>query len=231
MLWRERNKKELLHFSPFFSLSLFSQADPKQTSRRMLVRVALTFCESLLPPPGAEPVEVAVDLSEGDSVAFAKEKIAGALAASSSPPSSSSSASPPARVAGEMLLLHFGPNDAVIGRAFAGDPSVDEGAELLGAHSALGWLRQFPRWRLGARPLPAAPPPPGEAAHRAAAQAEGRDPEGAVAEAREKVRAGSRVSFLFFFPPPRQLSPLPPPDAQNLPFLLLPSPPSLSLSL
>ena len=42
----------------------------------MLVRVALTFCESLLPPPGAEPIEVSVDLSENDSVAAAKDKIA-----------------------------------------------------------------------------------------------------------------------------------------------------------
>ena len=88
-------------------------------------------------------------------------------------------------------MLHFGPNDAVIGRAYAGDPTVDEASELLGDHSALAWLRRFPRWRLGARPLPPPPPPPGEAAHRAAAQAEGRDPERAVAEAREKVRRES----------------------------------------
>lgn len=165
----------------------------------MLVQVALTFCESLLPPPGAEPVVVSVDLDERDTIAAAKEKIARALLVadgnnSSSCSSSTSSTSPPPtpKITGKMLMLHFGPNDAVIGAAYSGDPTCDEATELLGAHSALSWLRRFPRWRLGVRPMPPPPPPPGEAAHRAAAQAEGKDPDRAVEEARAKVREKER---------------------------------------
>ena len=86
-----------------------------------------------------------------------------------------------------MLALHFGPVDAPLGAAYAGDPSVEEAAlTLASASSALAWLARFPHWCLGARPLPPAPPPPGVAAVRAAAAAEGADPDAAVEAARAK---------------------------------------------
>ena len=141
----------------------------------MLVTVRLSFCEALRPPAGAEGAAVAVDLSPADTVAGAKAKIAAALGG---------------RVAPAMLLLHFGPVDAVIGASYAGDPGVDEAGVTLGQYSALSWIARFPAWPLGVRPLPPAPPPPGVAAHTAAALAEGKDPEAAVAAARAQVSEG-----------------------------------------
>jgi len=89
-------------------------------------------------------------------------------------------------VTAPMLTLHFGPVDVPLGRAYAGDPTVDEDATRLGDSSLFTWLAKFPHWCLGARPLPAAPPPPGVAAVRAAAAAEGKDTDAAVEEARAK---------------------------------------------
>ena len=86
-----------------------------------------------------------------------------------------------------MLALHFGPVDAPLGAAFAGDPAVSEASLALATCStALDWLARFPHWCLGARPLPPPPPPPGVAAVRAAAAAEGADPDAAVEAARAK---------------------------------------------
>lgn len=92
-------------------------------------------------------------------------------------------------VQAEDLLLYFGPNDKKIGKQYAGDPAVDENKLLLSDYSVLSWLDRFPHWTLGARPLPPTPPPPGVATHRAAALAEGKDPDKAVSDARAKVRA------------------------------------------
>lgn len=148
------------------------------------VTVRLSFCEALHPPPGSEADTVVVDLRETDSVAGAKRKIAAALGGA---------------VTGAHLLLHFGPVDAVIGAAHAGDPGVDDEATPLAAFSALSWIRRFPHWPLGARPLPPAPPAPGVAAHTAAALAEGKDVAAAVAAARARVRRGGAETVAPFF--------------------------------
>jgi hypothetical protein len=148
------------------------------------VTVRLSFCEALHPPTGAEAATVVVDLEEGDTVSAAKQKIAAALGGAVTP---------------SHLLLHFPPVDAVIGAAHTGDPGVDEGAATLGAFSALAWIRRFPHWPLGARPLPPAPPAPGVAAHTAAALAEGKDAAGAVAAARARVRGVGRETVASVF--------------------------------
>ena len=49
------------------------------------------------------------------------------------------------------------------------------------------WWCRFPHWFLSVKLMPGAPPPPGVATHKAAAIAEGKDPEQAVIEARAKV--------------------------------------------
>lgn len=86
------------------------------------------------------------------------------------------------------LQLYFGPNDRKIGRQFEGDPNVDEKALTLAGFSVLPWLQRFPEWRLGVKLIPAMPPAPGVAIKKAAALAEGKDPDKAVQEARAKVR-------------------------------------------
>ena len=139
----------------------------------MRVTVRLSFCEALHPPPGAGPVTVGVDLDPTDTITTTKHKVAAALGP---------------RVPPASLLLHFGPVDAVIGSAYAGDPGADEDGVTLGQYSALSWVARFPSWPLGVRPLPPPPPPPGVAAHQAAALAEGKDPDAAVAAARAQVR-------------------------------------------
>lgn len=85
------------------------------------------------------------------------------------------------------LQLYFGPNDRKIGRQFANDPNVAEDTQTLAKFSVLPWLQRFPSWRLGVKLIPAAPPAPGVAIKKAAALAEGKDPDKAVQEARSKV--------------------------------------------
>jgi hypothetical protein len=92
------------------------------------------------------------------------------------------------RVSADQLQLFFGPNERRVGKEFLGDPSVDDAALRLSQFSMLGWLQRFPHWHLGVRLLPPPPPPPGVAIFRAAAMAEGKDPEKAVQEARMTVR-------------------------------------------
>lgn len=87
----------------------------------------------------------------------------------------------------ENLQLYFGPNDRKIGRQFEGDPNVDEKTLPLAGFSVLPWLQRFPDWRLGVKLIPAMPPAPGVAIKKAAALAEGKDPDKAVQEARAKV--------------------------------------------
>ena len=69
----------------------------------------------------------------------------------------------------------------------AGDPNVNEAALTLAPFSVITWLKQFSEWSMTARLMPTAPPPPGVAIRKAAALAEGKDPDTAVAEARAKV--------------------------------------------
>mmetsp|Transcript_43033 Transcript_43033/g.137477 ORF Transcript_43033/g.137477 Transcript_43033/m.137477 type:complete len:197 (-) Transcript_43033:359-949(-) len=88
-------------------------------------------------------------------------------------------------VSADMLMLQFGPNEKTMGAAYQGDPSMDESATTISQYSCLLWLDQFPHWYLLARLLPLAPPAPGVAAARAAAMAEGKDPDAAVAERRK----------------------------------------------
>lgn len=87
----------------------------------------------------------------------------------------------------DKIFLYFGPNDKKIGRQFEGDPNVDEEELTLAKFSVLPWLDRFASWHLGAKLMPPAPPPPGVAIKKAAALAEGKDPEKAVQEARAKV--------------------------------------------
>ena len=58
----------------------------------------------------------------------------------------------------------------------------------------LALWRRFPHWCLGVKLMPAAPLPPGVATHKAAAMAEGKDPDQAVQEARAKV---TRIHSIF----------------------------------
>lgn len=85
------------------------------------------------------------------------------------------------------LQLYFGPNDRKIGRQFENDPNVAEDIQTLAEYSILPWLQRFPSWRLGVKLIPGAPPAPGVAIKKAAALAEGKDPDKAVQEARSKV--------------------------------------------
>ena len=57
--------------------------------------------------------------------------------------------------------------------------------------SVLPWLERFPRWWLGVKLMPPAPPPPGVAIKQAAALAEGKDPDKAVREGRAKASSCS----------------------------------------
>ena len=84
------------------------------------------------------------------------------------------------------LMLQFGPNDRKLGRQYVGDPAVDESTLLVGTYSFLGWIERFPEWGISVSFPPSTPPAPGVAVHKAAAMAENKDPEKAVAEARMK---------------------------------------------
>ena len=72
---------------------------------------------------------------------------------------------------------------------------MNDAALTLAPFSVLTWLKQFPSWTLTARLMPAAPPPPGVAIKKAAALAEGKDPDKEVAIARMKV------SCMHYHPP------------------------------
>ena len=101
------------------------------------------------------------------------------------------------------LALYFGPNDIMIGRSYVADPSVDETQLLLSHFSCLAWLENFPHWHLSVRFLPPTPPPPGVAAHRAAALSEGKDPDVAVKEARAKVCCTGVLPGVILFAEPQ----------------------------
>ena len=92
------------------------------------------------------------------------------------------------KVAPAQFLLYFGPNEAVLGQQYEGDPAVDEHSLLLSEYSCLAWLQKFPQWHLSVRFMAPTPLPPGVAAHRAAALSEGKDPDVAVRDARNKAR-------------------------------------------
>ena len=92
------------------------------------------------------------------------------------------------KVTSDDIRIVFGPNDRKIGRQYRNDPSVDESQLQLQQFSVLTWLDRFPHWQITARPIQHTPPPPGVAIKKAAASAEGKDPEKAVLEARAKVR-------------------------------------------
>ena len=91
------------------------------------------------------------------------------------------------KLTAEHIHLTFGPSDKFIGKQYQGDPNVNEAALTLAPFSVITWLKQFSEWSMTARLMPTAPPPPGVAIRKAAALAEGKDPDTAVAEARAKV--------------------------------------------
>ena len=110
-----------------------------------------------------------VDVSPSDTVRALKDRIAGVISS--------------AEVDPEALALSFGPSERVIGKRFRGDPLVDEDSTLVGQYSFLQWLEQFPHWCLTVSMAKDTPPPPGVAIKKAAASAEGEDPDLAVQQA------------------------------------------------
>ena len=117
-----------------------------------------------------EPFEV--EMGKDDTVAEVKRRIVACPEAKNVP--------------AEKLLLSFGPSPKPIGAEYEGDPNVDEEKMKMGDLSVLGWLERFPHWPLYVKFLPPTPPAPGEAAVRAAAIAEDRNPEEMLQEARAK---------------------------------------------
>ena len=63
-----------------------------------------------------------------------------------------------------------------------------------GCLTSLLWCR-FPHWSLSIKLMPAAPPAPGVATFKAAAMAEGKDPDQAVNEARQKVQSCPSIVY------------------------------------
>ena len=114
-----------------------------------------------------------VRLNGSDSIRDVKTKLCDALGTSIDP-----------MMSPDDIMLHFGPNDRKLGRQYVGDPTVDESKLFLRNCSILGWIERFPHWGISVSFLPPTPPAPGVAVHKAAAMAENRDPEKAVAEAR-----------------------------------------------
>jgi hypothetical protein len=110
-----------------------------------------------------------VDVSPQDSIRALKERIA-AVMSKDSP------------IDADLLELTFGPNDRPLGKRFQGDPLIDEESILVDQCGFLKWLDMFD-WHLTLRMLKDTPPPPGVAIKKAAASAEGEDPEKAVEEA------------------------------------------------
>ncbi|KAL4852662.1 hypothetical protein ACK3TF_006252 [Chlorella vulgaris] len=101
-----------------------------------------------------------VDVVPQDTVLGLKQKVAAAAGGA---------------ITADDLLLSFGPNDRHIGRQYVKDPAVDEGKLKLEQYSLLSWIQRI-AWH-SPRLLPAAPPAPGVAIHKAAASAEQKDPD------------------------------------------------------
>ncbi|KAL4435025.1 hypothetical protein ABPG77_003850 [Micractinium sp. CCAP 211/92] len=120
---------------------------------------------------GSTVQELVVDAMPDDSVLDLKQRVAAAAGGA---------------VTADDLLLEFGPNDRRLGRQYAKDPSVDESQLKLSQYSLLAWLERFPHWKVTVRLLPPTPLPPGVAIHRAAATAEQKNPDQAVADARAR---------------------------------------------
>jgi len=133
---------------------------------------------------GARGPRFTVALSRGDTVAEAKRIIAACPEACGVP--------------AEKIMLSFGPQAKPLGAKYEGDPRGREDERKVGDYSVLDWVERFPHWGLTVKFLPAKPPPPGEAAVRAAAIAEERDPEEMLQESREK----GDVAKLEDLPPP-----------------------------
>lgn len=117
-----------------------------------------------------------VRLAPSDSIRDVKEKICDALR--------SSTEFPVSNIGPDELMIQFGPIDRKLGRQYVGDPTVDESKVFLHMYSILGWVERFPGWGLSVSFLPPTPPAPGVAIHKAAAMAENKDPDKAVADAR-----------------------------------------------
>ncbi|KAK9864396.1 hypothetical protein WJX84_000437 [Apatococcus fuscideae] len=139
-------------------------------SRKVSVR--LLFGESIIERQGKHHIrEIEVAADGSDSILAIKQKLAMAFGG---------------KVTSDDFRLVFGPNDRKIGGQYRNDPSVDESQLKLQQFSVLTWLDKFPHWQITARPIQQTPPPPGVAIKKAAATAEGKDPEKAVTEARSK---------------------------------------------
>ncbi|PSC71288.1 peptidylprolyl isomerase [Micractinium conductrix] len=119
--------------------------------------------------PGAVAQELVVEAAPSDTVAELKARVAAAAGG---------------KVTADDLKLEFGPNARNIGRQYFRDPTVNEGELRLEQYSLLAWIERFPHWVVTARLLPPTPPPPGVAIQRAAAQAEQKNPDDVVADAR-----------------------------------------------
>ena len=138
-------------------------------------RTGLRCAEPLCPTPHLPP----------DALLEWRERLASAHAGS--PQAVARQVAKGGKLTAEHIHLSFGPSDKYIGKQFQGDPNVDEAKLTLAPFSIITWLKQFPQWSITARLMPAAPPPPGVAIRKAAALAEGKDPDKAVTEARAKV--------------------------------------------
>jgi hypothetical protein len=163
------------------------------------VTVRIRFGEATIAKDDAPHHKLQITLKRdgSESLREVKEKVAAAAGGS---------------VTADDLMLVFGPVDRKLGRQYRGDPTVDDTKLTLAQFSVLDWLERFPHWSLGARLLPPAPPPPGVAIKRAAAVAEGKDPERAVTEGRAKGDI-PRINDL---PAPWGPKPYDPPPTEDL---------------
>lgn len=163
------------------------------------VTVRIRFGEATIggDDPPHHKLQISLKRDGSESLREVKEKVAAAAGGS---------------VTADDLLLGFGPVDRKLGRQYRDDPTVDDTKLTLAQFSVLDWLERFPHWALGARLLPPAPPPPGVAIKRAAAVAEGKDPERAVTEGRAKGDI-PRINDL---PAPWGPKPYDPPAAEDL---------------
>ncbi|KAL4458174.1 hypothetical protein ABPG75_013039 [Micractinium tetrahymenae] len=162
-----------------------------------MVQVTVRIAFGATVREGSTVQELVVGAGPDDSVLELKQRVAAAAGGA---------------VTADDLLLEFGPNDRRMGRQYSKDPSVDEASLKLSQYSMLAWLERFPHWKLTARLLPPTPLPPGVAIQRAAASAEQKNPEQAVADARAKGEI-PRISDL---PAPWGPKPLEPPSQDEL---------------
>ena len=182
------------------SFRMVQETHPLKTSRTVEVEVRMTFGQRVQGSEGKNATRtLELDVEGKDSVFEVKQRIAVStgpaehtaaqtLIAVTLCRSASWQAAFGNKVAPAQLLLYFGPNEAVLGQQYEGDPAVDEHSLLLSEYSCLAWLQKFPHWHLSVRFVPPTPLPPGVAAHRAAALSEGKDPDVAVRDARNKAR-------------------------------------------